>query len=406
MTKTRVLISGASIGGPAAAYWLHRYGFDVTVVEKADSIRGGGQAVDFKGPVHHAVLDRMGILDEVRAAHVPNPDGITVNAKGKKVGTIPGAFAGGEINVPRGDLATTLHRLTADEVTYVFGDSITSLEESDAGVDVTFVNAPAQTFDLVIGADGMHSNVRALAFGPESDYVQHLGYYYVLAGLDTGEDDIMYNEPGRMAAISSAKAPAFFVFASDLLPPARDDVAVQKQQAVDALGGGRWRMPELVAQIPGAAEFYMDSISRATLDHYSRGRVALVGDAAYGNALGGFGTGLSLVGAYVLAGELAKANGDHTRAFAAYEERIRDYASISQKINAGRLLAPATRHGIFLRNLLFSSLSLVGPLMKVVDKPATNIELDDYTRFTAPRPAADQEPSDPKTRHATGDAHG
>ena len=386
MKNTRVLISGASIGGPAVAFWLHRYGFDVTVVEKAAGVRTGGQAVDFKGPIHRTVLDRMGILGAVEAAHVPNPDGILVNARGRRVGTIPGAFGGGEINVPRGDLATLLHRMTADTVRYLFGDSITSLTETDSGVDVTFEHADAQTFDLVIGADGMHSNVRALAFGPESDYVRHLGHYYVLAGLDTGEDDIMYTEPGRMAAIGGAKAPAFFVFASEKLPSARDDVALQKQQAVDALSGGGWRMPELVAQIPAAEEFYLDSISRATLDHYSRGRIALVGDAAYGNALGGFGTGLALVGAYVLAGELAAAGGDHWRAFAAYENSIRGYASISQKINAGRLLAPATRTGIFLRNLVFSSLSLIGPLMKVLDRPATNIRLEDYSRFVVSTP--------------------
>ena len=387
MNSPRVLISGASIGGPATAYWLDQYGFDVTVVEKADSIRTGGQAVDFKGPIHHSVLERMGILEEVRASHVPNPDGITVNARGRKIGTIPGAFAGGEINVPRGDLANILYRLTADKATYLFGDSISTLNETGGGVDVTFVNAPAQTFDLVIGADGMHSNVRALAFGPESDYVHHLGYYYVLAGLDTGPDDMMYNEPGRMAAIGGTKAPAFFIFASDLLPPARDNVAVQKRQAVDALSGGQWRMPELVAQIPEADEFYMDSISRTTLDHYTKGRVALVGDAAYGNALGGFGTGLALVGAYVLAGELATAVDDHERAFAAYESKIRGYASVSQQVNAGRLMAPATRRGIFLRNLLFSSLSLVGPLMKVIDRPATNIRLEDYPSSSRPRPA-------------------
>jgi 2-polyprenyl-6-methoxyphenol hydroxylase-like FAD-dependent oxidoreductase len=380
MNKERVLISGASIAGPAMAYWLHRYGFGVTVVEKADTIRPGGQAVDFKGPIHHTVLDRMGILDDVKAADVPNRDGILVNAKGTKVGTVPGEFAGGEINVPRGDLATILYQLTADKVKYIFGDSITSLTDTDTGVDIEFVHAPAETFDLVIGADGMHSNVRSLVLGPESNYVHHLGYYYVQADLDTGDDDMMYNEPGRMAAIGGSKAPAFFIFASDLLPPARDDVASQKQQAVDALSGGQWRMPELVAQIPDAKEFYMDSISRVTLDHYSKGRVALVGDAAYGNALGGFGTGLSLVGAYVLAGELAQAGGDHQQAFTAYENKIRGYASISQKVNAGRLMAPATRRGIFLRNLLFSALSVVGPLMKVIDKPATNIELDDYSK--------------------------
>jgi 2-polyprenyl-6-methoxyphenol hydroxylase-like FAD-dependent oxidoreductase len=385
MSSSTVLVSGAGIAGPAVAYWLHRYGFDVTVVEKADGIRPGGQAVDFKGPVHRTVLDRMGILDQVRAAHVPNADGITVNARGRKTGTIPGAFGGGEINVPRGDLAQILGGLTAGRCEYLFDDTVTSLVDTGGGVEVTFARASARSFDLVIGADGMHSTVRSLAFGPEDRYVRHLGHYYVLADIDAGDDDVMYNEPGRMAALGGGKAPAFFVFASDLLPPSRDDVELQKRQVIEAFAGGGWRLPELMAKVPAAQGFYLDSISRATVDSYSRGRVALIGDAAYGNALGGFGTGLALVGAYVLAGELAMAAGDHTTAFAAYQDRIRGYAAISQKVDAGRLLAPRTRTGIRLRNLLFSTLALAGPLMKIVDKPATNIRLEDYPRLVPAR---------------------
>ncbi|MFJ6088328.1 hypothetical protein ACIQI8_43940 [Streptomyces sp. NPDC092369] len=230
----------------------------------------------------------------------------------------------------------------------------------------------------MLGTDGMHSNTRKLAFGSESDYVTHLGHYYVLATLDAGEDDVMYNEPGKMAALGGAKAPAFFVFASPLLPPARDNVDLQKQQVMDAYRDGKWRLPELMDKIPASNDFYMDSISRATLDHYSQGRVALVGDAAYGNALGGYGTGLAMVGAYVLAGELARADGDYRQAFAAYEEKFRAYASVSQKINAGRLLAPRTKLGIVARNALFTALSLFGPLVAIFDKPATNIKLEEY----------------------------
>lgn len=378
MKNKRILICGASIAGPALAFWLNRYGFDVVVVEKADAIRRGGQAVDFKGSIHLTVLKRMGILDVVRAASVPSEDGSIIDARGRRIGTTPGRFAGGDINVPRGDLAAILHGLTAGRCEYRFGDTITALDQGSDDVAVAFARAAPERFDLVIGADGIHSTTRRLAFGPEADYVKHLGYHYALVGLPAGDEDAMYNEPGRMAALGGAKAPAWFVFASDPMPGARDDTGAQKQFLIDAYRGASWRVAELMAGVPDAQEFYLDAISRVTIDRYAASRVALVGDAAYGNALGGFGTGLAVVGAYVLAGELHRAGGDHQRAFTAYEARYRGYASVSQKVNAGRLLAPATRFGIRARNLLFSSLATFGPLMNLVDRPASNLKLENY----------------------------
>ena len=183
-----------------------------------------------------------------------------------------------------------------------------------------------------------------------------------------------------MVGLGGSKAPAFFVFRSDPLPATGDDVDAQKRQMMNAYQGGRWRLPELLAKIPDASEFYMDSISRVTMSRYTEGRVALVGDSAYGNALGGFGTGLAVVGAYVLAGELHRADGDATTGFAQYDAKFRQYASVSQKINAGRLLAPKTRPGIVGRNVLFTSLKLVNPLLEVFNRPAKNISLDDYTK--------------------------
>ena len=379
MRSLRVLVSGASIAGPSLAYWLDRYGCDVTIVEKAPEVRPGGQAIDFKGPIHLTVLRQMGILEAIQAASIPSEDGLIINSRGRKIGSSPGAFIGGDINIPRGEVARILYERTRDTCEYVFGDSITSLTQTANGVDVTFARRSDHTFDLVFGADGMHSNVRRLAFGPETDYVDYLGYYYALADIGTGDEQVMYSEPGRTVILGGPKASAFFVFASPELPSVRDDVDLQKQQLVDAFRGGRWRIPELLDAIADADDFYLDSISRATVDHYSDGRVAILGDAAWGNALGGFGTGLAIVGAFVLAGELQRADGDHHTAFPTFDATYRNYASVSEKINGGRLLAPRTRRGILLRNTAMTAMSVFTPLIRIADRPArNNLRLENY----------------------------
>lgn len=383
-----VLISGASIAGPALAYWLDRYGFAVTVVEKARDVRPGGQAVDFKGATHRTVLARMGILDAVeRAQTARGGDGTMVDADGRRIGTCPAAFSAGEIEIARGDLVRLLHERTAATCEYLFGDSITALVETTDGVDVTFERAPARTFDLVVGADGIHSNVRRLAFGPEADYVHHLGHYYALAdiGGEITHADEMYNEPGRMVATGGPKAPVFFVFASAPLDYDRDDIEQQKNLLREAYRGCAWKTRHLLAELPNTKEFHLDAISRVTIDHYSRGRVVLLGDAAYGNTLGGFGTGLAVVGAYVLAGELHWARGDHTTAYRQYEATFHRYAKVSRTVNSGPLLAPATRLGIRTRNAMFSVVPLFAGVMTMMDRFANTIALEDYSHD--PRPA-------------------
>jgi 2-polyprenyl-6-methoxyphenol hydroxylase-like FAD-dependent oxidoreductase len=385
MTKPNVLISGASVAGPALALWLTRYGYSVTVVERAPSVRPGGQAVDFKGATHRTVLERMGILDEVVARQTGGTDQTIIDADGRPQAVIPGEFTGGEIEIHRGDLADIMYQRTAPHCEYLFGDTITSLTETPDGVDVTFAHAEPRRFDLVVGADGIHSNVRRLVFGPEGDYVTFLGHYYALAELGEqvgsdigGAEPVMYNEPGRMVAVGGPKASAFFVFASPELDYDRTDTGTQRKLLAAAYQDAGWRVPDLVAKLPDAREFYLDSLARVTIDHYSRGRVVLLGDAAYGNTLGGFGTGLAIVGAYVLAGELLAAGGDHRVAFARYEEQFRGYAKISQRGSAGPFLAPPSRLRIKLRDWTFKSRYLLGLMLKATDKFATDIELKDY----------------------------
>ncbi|MEV4010532.1 FAD-dependent monooxygenase [Nonomuraea angiospora] len=380
MKNTNVLISGASIGGPALALQLSRYGFNVTVVEKAPSLRPGGQAVDFKGHTHRTVLTRMGVLKDIEALQTGGADQVVVDADGHKLTVIPGEFTGGEIEIKRGDLSRVFYEKTAASCEYVFGDSITSLTETPSGVHVTFERSAPRTFDLVVGADGIHSNVRRLAFGPEADYVKHLGYYYALVDVegDFGTVSKMYNEPGRMATVGGPKAPAFFVFASERLDYDRYDMRQQKELLTRAYAGMGWQGPALMEAVRRSPDVYLDSISQISIDRYSQGRVVLLGDAAYGNTLAGFGTGLAVVGAYVLAGELKRAGGDHRVAFAQYEEQMRGYAKVADKGTAGPFLAPRTPRGIRMRNWLFKYSFLFGWMMKMTDKFANNIALKEY----------------------------
>ncbi|MBW4718480.1 FAD-dependent monooxygenase [Saccharothrix obliqua] len=378
MKNTTVLISGAGIGGPALAHWLHRLGCVVTVVERASAPRPGGQAVDFKGPTQRAVLARMGLLDAVRSRQTGGVDQTVVDASGRRLAVIPGAFTGGEIEIPRGDLAALLHERTA-ECEYVFGDSVTSLTETPHGVHVTFRHAAPRTFDLVVGADGIHSTVRRLAFGPERDHVRHLGYYYALVDLgDVGGEPQLYNEPGRMVAVGGPKAPAFFVFASAELTYDRYDVAAQRDILRAAYRGAGWRVPELMARVADAESVYLDSISRVETTTCVKGRVALVGDAGYGNTLGGFGSGLAIVGAYVLAGELSVAGGDHVVAFRRYEDRMRGLTKVVRKANAGPFLAPPSALRIRARNAMFNSKPVLSAMLKMTDWFATDPTLPDY----------------------------
>ncbi|MCA2221720.1 FAD-dependent monooxygenase [Nonomuraea aurantiaca] len=381
MQNTNVLISGASVGGPALGYWLARYGFRVTIVEKAPRLRPGGQAVDFKGDVHMTVLRRMGILDDVRRLQTGGTDQALVDRHGRTLAVMPGEFSGGELEIHHGDLARLLYDRSVEAgCEYVFGDSITSLTETPGGVHATFERSAPRTFDLVIGADGIHSNVRRLAFGPESDYVEFLGHYYALAEVPErfGTDAQMYNEPGRMVAAGGPKASAFFVFASPRLDYDRYDTEAMKRVVLDAYAGMGWRTPEILDAVRRTGDFYLDSISRVKIDRYSQGRVALLGDAAYANTLGGFGSGLALVGAYVLAGELAVADGDHRVAFRRYEEGFREYAKVSEKGNAGPWLAPPSKGRIRMRNWMFKASFTLKLMMKMADDFAEDITLKDY----------------------------
>ncbi|UUT35795.1 FAD-dependent monooxygenase [Microbacterium elymi] len=386
----RILISGAGIAGAALAGWLGRNGCDVTVVEKASRIRPGGQAVDFKGRTHRTVLERMGVYDDIRAQQTSRTDWRIVDESDRVQAVIPGEFIGGDLEILRGDLAGILHRRSAADANYVFGDEITALTESTSGVEVGFAGRPAARFDLVIGADGVHSAVRRAAFGPESDHVHPLGYVYAVAGgavdlsgLETSLPDgravaYGYSRPGRLALAGGQKAPSLFVFAADPGDYDRRDVDAQRRLLRAAFEGVGWRVPEMIAAAVEASDFYLDALTRTRMHSFTRGRVALVGDAGYGNTLGGFGTGLALVGAYILAGELTAARGDHAAAFAAYDRRMRPLTKVARSGNAGRFLAPGSDRAIRRRNRTFTNRAMLGTMMWMTERFATDRTVPDY----------------------------
>ncbi|WP_082393507.1 FAD-dependent monooxygenase [Nocardia arizonensis] len=395
MTTKNVLISGASIAGPALAYWLDRYGYAVTVVERAPALRTGGQAVDFKGATHRAVLERMGIAAEVHARRTGATDTVFVDESGRRLAMLSGDFTGGDVEILRGDLSRILYERTAATCEYLFDDTVRALADTGEGVHVTFEHAAPRTFDLVIGADGIHSRVRALVFGPERDFVTHLGHYYCVAGASpwSGRDGepatracaTGYNAPGRLAVSGGPKAQQLYLFAAPRLDYARSDVAAQREIVARTFAGLGWEVPRMLAELDSFDDFYLDSISRVDMSKtgYTKGRIALLGDAAYGNTLGGFGTGLAVVGAYVLAGELARHDGDHVAAFAEYDRVMRRYTRMAGRGNAGRFLAPKTRRGIALRNWLLGS-RLWTLMLKYTDTASNDIELRDYPTPFAP----------------------
>lgn len=390
----RVLISGASVAGPALAYWLGRYGFTPTVVELAPALREGGQAVDFRGTTHFSVLERMGgVLDDLRAVRTGGSPITFVNERGAQLLHLPAEFAGGELEVPRGDLSRVLYEHSRPYAEYVFGDSLTALTETADGVRAEFRHAAPREFDLVVGADGLHSLTRSLVLGPEEDFVTHLGYYaatWALSGrLGPRSGSVGLNTPGRLASVgadhrSPDRAGAFFVFASPRLSYDRHEPEEQKELLRQAFSGLGWEVPRLLESLREAPQLYFDSISRADVPVWSHGRTALVGDAACGATIGGMGTGTALVGAYVLAGELALAGGDHRTAFPRYERSLRAYAQGCQKggDRTGHFLAPATRTGLRLRNTLMSKRPVLEWTLREGKKVST-VELPDYPALLA-----------------------
>ncbi|HYO04423.1 MAG TPA: FAD-dependent monooxygenase [Mycobacterium sp.] len=362
-----ILVSGAGIAGLACALELGTRGHDVTVVEYAGHLRFTGTPIDVRGDAIEAV-DRMGLLAKIQQQRVRMSE-LTqfVDGRGEPVARIPMAEindSDDDVELLREDLVGILADALPDTALIRFGDSIETLTDVGAGADVRFASGRTGRYHLVVGADGLHSAVRTLVFGPERKFLRHLGVYFALAE-HPGEArfegfNSIYNVPGRMAGVFryGGKAVAVFEFRSEPIDYDHHDLDAQKKILIDAFASYQsWRIPELLDAARADPRFYFTSASQIHLPSWHRGRVVLVGDAGYSPAfLSGRGTSLALTGARFLAEELERCGSHdaaaHTAAFARYEARQRPYVTFAQgRVENGRdRMLPATWAAIAARN--------------------------------------------------------
>ncbi|MBV9446668.1 MAG: FAD-dependent monooxygenase [Streptosporangiaceae bacterium] len=352
MSSARVLVAGASIAGPALAHWLRRRGAEVTVVERAPGLRPGGQAVDARG-VAKEVIARMGLDAAVRAACTETAGAHMVDVDGNVLETYRADDEGGdgyisEIEILRGDLSQVLYDDTRDGAEYVFSDQIAGLTQDADGVDVAFAGGGRRRFDLVVGADGLHSPLRAMVFGPHERFVRHLGHvlaFYSVPnefGLDRWLVEYQESGSGRSALLrpiqDATRGMAMFSFPAAGFDIDYRDIEACKRLLRERMAGLGWLAPRILGHLDDTPDFYLDQVAQVVMDRWSSGRVGLLGDAAFSSSpLSGQGTGLALVGAYLLAGELAAAGWDPQAGFAAYQARMRSFVEANQEI--GRLNA-------------------------------------------------------------------
>jgi 2-polyprenyl-6-methoxyphenol hydroxylase-like FAD-dependent oxidoreductase len=361
---SRVLISGASVAGPTVAYWLCRQGFAVTVVERMPlaRVRVSGHAVDLFGPAMD-VAEWTGVLPAVMDART-RTDIVSFQRHGGRgvdieMRRMVAGISGRHVEIMRGELASILYEATRSYAEYLFEDSIQTIVQERDGITVTFDHAPAGRFDLVIGADGLHSIVRRLVFGPEDQFRRYLGGYLAGAALPNylGLDGrmLVWNAPGRLAAIypvhgtTTARGGFLFRRSQELVLDHRD-VNGQKQVLHQIYGRDGWQVPRLLSEMDAAEDFYFDSISQIVMDRWTRGRVTLVGDAGYspGPAVGG-GTSIAMVGAYVLAQELGQADRSYQTGLRAYEDRMRELAVRARGIGPSTMSTLIPRTGLQIR---------------------------------------------------------
>ncbi len=346
--KTKpVLISGAGVAGLALAYWLRRYGFSPTLIERSPNLRTGGFKIDVRGAAVE-VLKRMDIYSDVIALKTDIKEALIVDSAGKLItdmnSDIYDIRTGEDLEILRGDLCHII-RKQINDVEFIFDDAVKTIAQKSENIYVEFQQAKPRIFDFVIGADGLHSNVRKLIFGDESNFSSELGLYISIFSvpnyLNLDRKIIECTEPGKLAILYCSKgdtaAKAAFLFSSECLQMDYDDTIRQKELLRSVYANFGWEIPNILKSMDEANDFYFDSVTQIHMNSWSKDRVALIGDAGYcASPVSGQGTSLALVGSYVLAGELGSSS-DYEQAFTQYEREMRHYVKKNQKF--GRIFA-------------------------------------------------------------------
>lgn len=370
----KILIAGAGIAGPTLAYWLLRAGHEPTLVERAPWLRRGGYVVDFWG-AGFEVAEKMGIVPELMRAGHRIGEVRQVDRNGRRIISFdPEIFvrgAGGRyVSIARGDLAATLHESLGGRVETIFGDSVSKLVDGGEGVHVTFESGATRDFDLVVGADGLHSQIRRLVFGPQEQFEKDLGIKvaaFEVAGYRPRDElaAVMYTEVGYQITRLATRddTTIFLVTVADGGGSRPQGVKAQQQFLRDRLAGGVWETPAILESMSAARSFYFDRVSQIRMPSWTRDRVVLLGDAAACvSLLAGQGSALAMVEAYVLASELGRCAGNYVAAFQEYEQRLAPFLASKQRAAVGfaGLFAPRTKFQLFLRNTAMMLATLPG----------------------------------------------
>jgi 2-polyprenyl-6-methoxyphenol hydroxylase-like FAD-dependent oxidoreductase len=391
----RVIINGMGIAGPTLAYWLRRAGHEVLLVESAPELRRGGHVVDFWG-VGYDIAEKMGLIPQIRELGYQGREARFVDRHGRKSGgfstePLKRLIKDRLTTLRRSDIAATIYHALNGAVETIFGDSVASIEESADSARVRFDHAPPREADLVVGADGLHSRVRRLVFGPDTAFEFSLGYHVAAFEVDgyRPRDELVFVShavPGRQISRWSLREDRtlfLFVFRDEYLAGETPSTEQERKSALARVFRDvRWECPRILAAMASASNIYFDRVSQIRMDRWTKGRTALVGDAAACVSLmAGEGTGLAMAEAYVLAGEIRSCLGDHAAAFARYQERMMPFLKRKQALAArfASSFAPKTALGISVRNLVTRLFALPFVAEFLLGRALSDeIELPDY----------------------------